>query len=241
MWRRSAQLTRSSTLPALGDDEAEADADGTAQAARRRPGRVRLGEAHAVDALAAAVGGGHGDRDLPDSGECDLVAVGLPVGVGGLDVDARVGLHGLRRDGCCGHAIARDALVLPARGVELAEVDTVEGQRGEARADGVGHVVAVDLVVVLVGHVQHRAVRPDAARAVVADAAGLLELLVDHSLEGQWFLGRLGGRRGQAVGEEALRAVVGDPDGDPVRPDAARVPVGVIEGVLGGSAPSSRS
>ena len=46
-------------------------------------------------------------------------------------------------------------------------------------------------------------------------------------------LGRLVRRHGQAVGEEALCAVVGDPDGDAVGPDAARVAVRVRERVLG--------
>ena len=116
-------------------------------------------------------------------------------------------------------------------------LDAAERERGEPRVDGVRHVVAVDAVVALVGYVHHVAVGPDAARAVVAGPAQhrVGELLVANALEVLRF--RVFGRgplgRGQAVGDEALRPVVGDPDGDAVGPDAARVAVGGVEGVLG--------
>ena len=101
--------------------------------------------------------------------------------------------------------------------------------------DRVGHVVAVDAVVALVGDVHHVAVGPDAARAVVAGPAQLAELLVADAIEVLRFgvLGRGPRGRGQAVGEEPLRPVVGDPHGHAVGPDAAGVAVGGVEGVLG--------
>ena len=119
---------------------------------------------------------------------------------------------------------------------ELADVHAAERERRQPRVDRVGHVVAVDLGVARVRHVHDVAVRPEAARAVVAGLRQLLELLVTDALEVLRFgvLGR--GRfrpRGQAVGEEPLRAVVGDPDGDAVGPDAVRVAVGGGELVLG--------
>ncbi len=220
-----------------GDEEAEADRDGAAQAVRR--GR-RFGEPYPVDARAAAVLRGHGDRDLPDPLQRHLVPVGVLVGVGGLDHDRRAALRRLRLQRRLRHTVGGDALVVGAAGCELADVDAAERQRGEAGVDRVGHVVAVDLVVARVGDVHHRAVRPDATRAVVAGPAEFRELLVAHALE---FLGAvarvlLAGARlfirqhGQAVGEEALRVVVGDPDGDAVGPDAVGVVVGGVEFVL---------
>ena len=122
-------------------------------------------------------------------------------------------------------------------GIELADVDAAERERGEAGVDGVGHVVAVDAVVALVGDVHHVPVGPETARAVVAGPAQhrLGELLVADALEVLRFrvfgCGPLG--RGQAVGEEPLRPVVGDPHGHAVGPDAAGVVVGGVEGVLG--------
>ena len=136
-----------------------------------------------------------------------------------------------------------DCLVVRAAGVELADLHAAERERGEAGVDRVGHVVAVDAVVALVGYVHHVAVGPDAARAVVAGPAQLAELLVADALEFLRFgvFGRvlIAGVRlfvrqhGQAVGEEPLRPVVGDPHGHAVGPDAARVVVGRVELVLG--------
>ena len=64
------------------------------------------------------------------------------------------------------------------------------------------------------------------------------ELLVADALEFQGLGVLLAVRlcirqHGQAVGDEALRPVVGDPGGDAVGPDAARVAVGGVEFVLG--------
>ena len=132
-------------------------------------------------------------------------------------------------------------LVLGIAAGELADVHAAERERGETGVDGVGHVVAVDAVVALVGDVHHVAVGPDAARAVVAGLRQLRELLVADALEFPGVVVRvlLAGVRlcirqhGQAVGDEALRPVVGDPDGDAVGPDAAGVVVGGVELVLG--------
>ena len=219
--------------PALEDDEAEADADRPAQAARRRAGLDHLGEVHAVDARAAAVRRGHGDRHLLHPVEVDLVAVGLSVRVGRADGHGRAVLRGHGRDRRRRDTCSRDTLVLPACGVERAEVDPAQGERGEAGIDGVGHVVGVDLAVVRVGDVHDVTVGPDAAGAVVADAARLRELLGRDALELDDLIGGLRARFRQAVGEEPFRAVVGDPDRDAVRPDAVRVVVRIVEGVLG--------
>ena len=51
-------------------------------------------------------------------------------------------------------------------------------------------------------------------------------------------LGRRALGRRQAVGEEALRVVVGDPDGRAVGPDAVGVVVGGGEGVFGEQLPA---
>ena len=129
------------------------------------------------------------------------------------------------RDGVAG-------IVVPQRR-ELAEVDAAELQRGQPGVDRVRHVVAVDLGVVRVGDVHHAAVGPDAARAVVAGPAQLAELLVTDSSEVFRALRRLVREHGQAVGEEAFRVVVGDPDGEAVGPDVVWVVVGGVEAVLG--------
>ena len=139
-----------------------------------------LAEPDAVDALAAAVLGGDGDGDLVDPGEQpQLVARSA-----GSLVLRRSGSIGDRRLQCPGPRSAvrvvdrwrprRASSRWRSRGCswrELAEIDAAQLQRGEPRVDRVRHVVAVDPVVVLVGDVHHRAVRPDPARAVVADAA----------------------------------------------------------------------
>ena len=103
---------------------------------------------------------------------------------------------------------------------------------------GVGHVVGVDLVVALVGHVHHVAVGPDAPWAVVAGLRqfpGLSELFVTDAFEfpGVPIGGFLVvGQRGQPVGDEPLLAVVGDPDTDAIGPDAVGVAVGRVQGEL---------
>ena len=104
-----------------------------------------------------------------------------------------------------------------------------------------GMLYAVDAVVAPVGDVHDVAVGPEAARAVVAGPAQLAELLLADALELPGVVVRvlLAGVRlcirqhGHAVGEEALRVVVGDPEGDAVGPDAAGVVVGGVELVLG--------
>ena len=174
------------------------------------------------------------------------MAVRLRVGIGRLNADISAALHRCRLHGRlrhtlrCPHALAADALaddalVVGAAGVELPEVDACEREGAEAGVDGVRHVVAVDPAVALVGHVHHVAVGPDAARAVVAGPAQLRELLVAaHAFELE-VLGRgvlLRVEPGEAVGEEALGDVIGDPDADAVGPDAVRVAVCGVERVL---------
>ena len=218
------------------DDEAEANGDVAAQAVRGGAGRFLLAEPHPVDALAAAVRRGHGHRDLGEVLQGNLVALGSLVGIGRVDVDHRVVLRSLGGDRRLRDAVVHDGLVLrTTAAVEPADVDAAEGEGGEARVDGIRHVVAVDPGVAFVGDVHHVAVGPEAARAVVAGLRQLLELLVTDALEVLRF--RVFGRRplgcGQAVGEEPLGAVVGDPDGDAVGPDAVGVVVGGGELVLG--------
>ena len=153
----------------------------------------------------------------------------------------RAALHRLGLDRRLRDAVRDDSLVVRPAGVELPDVHAAERERGETGVDGVGHVVAVDAVVALVGDVHHVAVGPDAARAVVAGPAQhrVGELLVADALEFPGVVVRVFGRgsvsagSGQAVGEEALRPVVGDPHGRAVGPDAVGVVVGGVEGVLG--------
>ena len=145
----------------------------------------------------------------------------------------------------CSASAVTVAAVVPSAAVPVYSVWLLENSPistplsdSEARraSIAVGHVVRVDLGVALVGHVHDVAVRPEAARAVVAGLRQLLELLVNDALEALRFgvLDRDGFRPGrQAVGKEPFRAVVGDPDGDAVGPDAVRVAVGGGELVLG--------
>ena len=94
---------------ALVDDEAESNGDSAAQAVRRRR---RVSELDAVDLLATAVGGAHGDGDLAHSLKRQLVALRRLVGVGGLDDDRRPVLRGRGRDRRFRDAVAGDSLVL---------------------------------------------------------------------------------------------------------------------------------
>ena len=99
-----------------------------------------------------------------------------------------------------------------------------ERQRGEPGVDAVGHVVAVDLVVVRVRDVHHITVGPDAARAVVARAPERREVLVanPHQL-----------RALEAVREELPLLTVRDPHADTIGPDAVRIAIGGAEVVRG--------
>ena len=131
--------------------------------------RDRPREGHAVDALAAAVGGGHRDGDLADSLKRHLMAVGLvAVAVGRVDGDIGAALHGRGLDRRLRDSLAGNALVLLVVRRELPDVDAAEGEGRETRVDRVRHVVAVDLVIALIGDVHHVPVGPDTARAVVA-------------------------------------------------------------------------
>ena len=166
-----------------------------------------------------------------------------PSASGGSVTIVRAALYRLRPDRRLRDAVRDDCLVVRPAGIELSDVHAAERERGETGVDRVGHVVGVDAVVALVGDVHHVAVGPDAARAVVAGSAQhrVGELLVADALEFPGVVVRvlLAGVRlcirqhGHAVGDEALRPVVGDPDGDAVGPDAARVVVGGVELVLG--------
>ena len=170
------------------DDEAEAHSDGAAQAvgpglARRLP--LPVSQHHAVNAHAAAVRRRHRDGDHVDAIERHLVALGLRVGVGveRVDVDRRGALHRGGHDRGLRHACGDDGVVLGAARVELPDADAPERERRQTRDDGVGHVVGVDLRVALVGDVHHIAVRPDAARAIVAGLRQLLEVLDRNAIE----------------------------------------------------------
>ena len=183
----------------------------------------------------AAVLRGDGDGDVAEVLEGDLVAVRVAaVGIGRVNGDGRAALHRLRLDRRLRHAVRHYSLVVRSAGIELPDVDAAEGEGRETRVDRVRHVVGVDAVVALVGHIHHVAVRPDAPRAVVAGPAQQAELLVADALEFLRF--RIFGRGplgcGQAVGEELFPPVVGDPHGHAVRPDAVGVAVGGVELIL---------
>ena len=111
------------------------------------------------------------------------MAVRFLVGVGRVDGDIRAALQRLRIHGRLRHALVWDSLVVGAVAVELPDVNGAQGERGKACVNDVGDVVGVNLIVALVGHVHDVAVGPDAARAVVAGAVQLPEVLITDAFE----------------------------------------------------------